>query len=505
MRKLTTGNKTNFAIFAIIIIMIIGLIIMFLTKVLNIDKQIYQIDSGTFFYDKNNNPIKLEEEGTLQAKWDGNYYLKDSNKQQYNMGEHVVTFNKKTLNVNTYGKIYQIQIDGKVQEKNGNNKIVNFNEENFYKLEDRKYLITANKIYNDTKTLNTKYYLMVIIDKAGNAFLLNNEINSRVINPMIIKTDTYEFDVANEKLKYQEKEIDLKKVLGSTNLYKENTEQKDIAKEDNTSNQTIIENNNTTNNTNNNNNNSTMNNFNNNTNNNFNNTTNNVINGSESQTGNNNSNSQNNQENQNNQGNQNNQDNKDEENKTELTKSVSLRSVTPTSSTLDVKYNVNDPENKYQTVYLTIDGDIGKNIALDKTTNQYKITGLTPNTEYSIKLMTREISSEGETIETVEDVINVRTNEIQSSLLITEVSLNKIYFNLKLDPNYLFDSANLVLYVDGNKEETIKVNVDSAVSNSGFSGNFKYKYGNVILIRIENAEYNGENVNTDISVKFKNY
>ena len=165
----------------------------------------------------------------------------------------------------------------------------------------------------------------------------------------------------------------------------------------------------------------------------------------------------------------------------------------------------NDPENKYQTVYLTIDGDIGKNIALDKTTNQYTITGLTPNTEYSIKLMTREISSEGETIETVEDVINVRTNEIQSSLLITEVSLNKIYFNLKLDPNYLFDSANLVLYVDGNKEETIKVNVDSAVSNSGFSGNFKYKYGNVILIRIENAEYNGENVNTDISVKFKNY
>ena len=86
MRKLTTGNKTNFAIFAIIIIMIIGLIIMFLTKVLNIDKQIYQIDSGTFFYDKNNNPIKIEEEGTLQAKWDGNYYLKDSNKQQYNMG-----------------------------------------------------------------------------------------------------------------------------------------------------------------------------------------------------------------------------------------------------------------------------------------------------------------------------------------------------------------------------------------------------------------------------------
>ena len=62
MRKLTAGNKTNFTIFAIIIILIIALLIFCLSRVLNTDKQIYQIDSGTFFYDKDNNPIKLEDE-----------------------------------------------------------------------------------------------------------------------------------------------------------------------------------------------------------------------------------------------------------------------------------------------------------------------------------------------------------------------------------------------------------------------------------------------------------
>ncbi len=64
----------------------------------------------------------------------------------------------------------------------------------------------------------------------------------------------------------------------------------------------------------------------------------------------------------------------DDKNKTELAKSVSLRSITPTSSTLTVQYNIQDPEDKYQTVYLTIDGDVGRNISLDKSANQYIIT-----------------------------------------------------------------------------------------------------------------------------------
>ena len=491
MRKLSAGNKTNFALFAFVILLIIGVIVICLTKVLNIDKTIYQINSGTFFYDKENDPIKLEDDATLQAKWDGNYYLKNSTtNEQYNMGPTPVAYNTRTTQINIYGKSYKIDIDGSVQENIGVTNVKNYNEDCFYKLADRKYLIISNKIYNETETLNAKYYLLIIIDKAGNAFLLNNEIDSKVINPIKIKTSSFEFDVANEKIKYQEKEIDLKKVLGSTNLYKEKDEEQKIASSDNNANGNVI--NNITNNTTNNNNSSTI--INVGGNNNDNGTGNNGNNGNNNGTGNNGNNSV---------GNNNNSS--EDENKTVLAKSVSLRGVTPTSSSLTVQYNVQDPESKYQTVYLLIDGGIGKNIALDKSESQYTIKDLSPNTEYSIKLMTREYDDEGESVETIEDIITVKTKEIETDLKITKITSSNIYYNLKLDSNYLFDSANLVLYVDGKKEETQKVNINSSISSNGFSGSFKYQYGSVVLIRLEDAQYNDEYINTDISTKIKNY
>lgn len=515
MRKLSVGNKTNFALFAFIILLIIGVIVVCLTKVLNIDKTIYQINSGTFFYDKENDSIKLEDDATLQAKWDGNYYLKDLvTNEQYNMGATPIAYNTRTTQIDIYGKVYKIDIDGSVQEKIGVTNIKNYNEDSFYKLADRKYLIISNKIYNETETLNTKYYLLIIIDKAGNAFLLNNEIDSKVINPIKIKTSSFEFDVANEKIKYQEKEIDLKKVLGSTNLYQEKDDEQKIVSSDNNTNDNVINNttnNNTTNNnTTNNNATNTIINVGGNTTNNGNGTENN--NGSNNNS-NSNSNNGNNSSNDNvNNGNENNgnnssdsNDSSQDENKTPLAKSVSLRGVTPTSSSLTVQYNVQDPESKYQTVYLLIDGDIGKNIALDKSGNQYVIKDLSPNTEYTIKLMTREYDDEGESVETIEDIINVKTKEIETDLKITKITSSKIYYNLKLDSNYLFDSANLVLYVDGKKEGTQKVNINSSISSNGFSGSFKYKYGSVILIRLEDAQYNDEYISTDISTKIKNY
>lgn len=474
MRKLTAGNKTNFTIFAIIIILIIALLIFCLSRVLNTDKQIYQIDSGTFFYDKDNNPIKLEDEASLQAKWDGNYYLQDASKQKYNMGGQVVAYKTTTAQTTIYGKAYKIQTDGNVEKVSGETKISNYREDNFYKLEDRKYLITSSRIYNETETLNTKNYLIVIIDKAGNAYLLNNEIDSKIISPIKIKTDTFVFDVANEKLTCEDKDIDLKRVLGSTNMYEEkkNNVIEEVKTADNTSNTIIntnppIYNNSST--INNNNINST------------NNSTTTIISGGTNTS-------------------------TDDKNKTELAKSVSLRSITPTSSTLTVQYNIQDPEDKYQTVYLTIDGDVGRNISLDKSANQYIITGLSPNTEYSVKLNSRELDENGEAVETIEDLVNVRTTDIQAYIAITKVTLNQIYFNLKLDTNYAFDTCDVALYVDGKREEIFKkVDINEACSQDGFTGSFKYKYGSIIEVKLENVRYNEKSINTNISTKIKNY
>lgn len=522
MRKLTAGNKINFTVFAIIIVIIIIILVIFLNHVLSLDKQIYEIEAQTFLYDIENNPIKLSENAKMQEKWDGNYHLETIDKEQYNLGPQVISYKTNTSQVDLYGDIYQIHLDGSVEKLSGNNKVKSSSGDNIYKLADRKYVITSPDITNDTGKLNTEDYLIITIDRAGNTLLMNNEINSKTIKPMKIITPSFEFDIANEKLIYNEKEIDLKKIIGSTNEYKEKEKI-----EENTTNELITnelpenQTNTVDSNYNSNDNSKTNvienqiaqiadqvqqqsgyistqinNNYNSNNNNN-----------SNIQINNNNNNIQldNNSNSNNNIQIENKEDDESDNNKVPLAKSISLRSVTPTSSTLLVQYNVTDPESKYQTVYLTVDGDTDKTIALDKNKTTYTVTGLTPNTDYKVTLASRELDENGEMVQNINDIVSVRTSKINTSLEISRVTTKKIYFNLRMDSNYVFDSAVLVLYIDGQKIETINVDLEKASQSSGWDGSFDYTYGNEVIIKLENAKYNGQDVNVDISAKFKNY
>lgn len=483
MRKLTAGNKINFAMFALIVIIIIVLLVVFLMQVLKADRQIYQIEANTFLYDSEYNPIELENAATMKLEWDGNYHIKIPGNETYNAGEQVVIYNKSTAQVDLYGKIYQVFEDATVETLSGNNPITDFTKDRFYKLADRKYMIISNQIENENATVSTKRYLLVVLDKAGNTLLLNNELNAKTIKPMILETPTFRFDVANEKLIFGEDEIDLKKIIGSTNEYKEmeiasQDENENKIQEQNTSQDTPIINNGGSSTTITQNSETTQ-----------------IINGG----------TNNNGINDNQQGNNSNIQTGGETNQTPLDKSVSLRNVMPTSSTLIVSYNIIDPEGKYQTVYLTVDGDVNKTIALDKAQTQYVVTGLTPNAEYQVTMTSREINSDGTTTQNIEDSLTVRTAKIDSTMKITRIGINKIYFNFKMDSNYAFDSANVALYVDGAKVETMAVDINQSVSALGWTSSFSYDYGGEVVIRIEDAIYNGSRVDVDIQAKIKNY
>ena len=500
MRKLTSGNKINFAVFAIIIIVILAILIICLRYVMGLDSQVYQLEANTFLYDSQNVPVQLDNGGTMQAKWDGNYHIETEDGSSYNVGPQTVIYNKTTAQVNLYGKMYQVFSDASVETLSGSTEITEFYEDRFYKLADRKYLIISNNIKNDTETISTKRYLLIILDKAGNTLLLNNAINAKTINPMKLVTPSFTLDVANEKLTFNDNEdIDLTQILGTTNQYEESIQMADNENEENeqgeqgaTANppsQSTTTTESTTNN-----NSSQI-----------------IINGNIENNGNIGSTGNNlyvylfgdtgntgdsNNDNNNNSGGVNN---------TPLEKSISLRSSVATSSTITVNYNVTDPESKYQTVYILIDGDISRTIALDKSKTSYVVTGLTPNTDYQITMGAREINSDGTISENIEDVMTVRTNKINTSLSITRVSLTNIYFNIKMDSNYAFDSADVVLYVDGEEKERKSLDITSATSTNGWTSSFNYEYGNQIIIRIENAIYNGSFVTTDIQAKIGNY
>ena len=81
---------------------------------------------------------------------------------------------------------------------------------------------------------------------------------------------------------------------------------------------------------------------------------------------------------------------------------------------------------------------------------------------------------------------------------------NKIYFTLKIDKNYVFDSSDISLYVDGDKKQTLNVDIDEAISENGYTGSFDYVYGDMSVIKLENILYDGETQNINISTKFKN-
>ena len=222
MRKLSSGNKMNFIMFAFIVLVIMVIMLGVLTKGLKNVQEKYQVSKNVCIYDDKYNYINLESDAEISKKWTNNYYLKETDtKKEYKLGNYSVVYNKSKKSLDLFGTFYQVIKGGNVEKIAEHNAINNIQESKFYKIADRKYLIISKVIKNNSETLSTFNYLMVILDKSGNALLLNDDMNVKTINQMIINTDNFKFDVANEKLYFNEEEINLKKIIGSSNEYVE--------------------------------------------------------------------------------------------------------------------------------------------------------------------------------------------------------------------------------------------------------------------------------------------
>lgn len=490
MRSLAAGNKKRFAIFAIIIIIIIILLITCLRLALNHEVEEYRIESNVTLYDSEYEPLQPEEAGTITKKWDGNYYLTlDNTNETYKLNPEVVSYNGNNSQVTLYGDVFKVLLDGQVEKYSKDTTIRNTSEDAFYKIADRQYLMISNSIKNESGSISTSKYLYIIIDKSGNTLLLNNEIYARTINPIVLSTSSYRFDIANEKLIVGNEEINLKDIIGSTNEYVEKEEEKDMDW------QNLIP----------------------------------EYNGGTSENGSDNSgngqnadgsviNNQGGAQSGTNAGTSGNAGNggdtiinnsNSSTNQTPLSKSVSLRGAIATSSYIDIEYAVQDPQNRYQTVYAFVEAVGYENtIALDKNATTYRLTDLEPNTEYKITLGYKEITEDNEVVDNIEDVLSVRTTKINASIDITRVGTGskKVYFNLKLDQNYAFDYAKIALYVDGVKESDMDVNLTEAVKTAGWSNVLSYEnYGSEITLQLEGTSHDGSVVETNIQAKYRNY
>ena len=219
-RKYDLRNKRNFIIIMILMIAIICIFSLFIYKYNKTSKILYKIDTGSIIQDVNKNYLNTSEDAELRIRWNDNYYLIYQDKK-VNLGKKVIVYNTTTETMNLYGKFYEINSDGKVTTHNGETKIYTTNDPRFFKLDDREYLLVDSSIVSMDRSINANNYLLVELDKLGNAKLSNYKLNLKTISSTTLVTSTYKFDISNEKLTFNNLEIDLKKIIGSTNQYKE--------------------------------------------------------------------------------------------------------------------------------------------------------------------------------------------------------------------------------------------------------------------------------------------
>ena len=219
-RKYDLRNKRNFIIITILMIAIICIFSLFIHKYNTASKILYKVETGSIIQDVNKNYLNTSEDAELRIRWNDNYYLVYQD-QKINLGKKVIIYNTITGTINLYGRFYEINSDGRIISHNGETKLPSAKDPKFYKLDDREYLLVDKAIVSDDRSINASEYLLVELDKLGNAKLSNDTLNLKTVSSTTLVTSNYKFDIANEKLSFNNLEIDLKKIIGSSNQYEE--------------------------------------------------------------------------------------------------------------------------------------------------------------------------------------------------------------------------------------------------------------------------------------------
>lgn len=478
-RKLGKKNTILFVLFSLLII---GIIIIFFFGVkmfMQIGNKEYSVQSGSIIYDKDNKLIKLSNNGKIYKGYSASYMLKtkkDKENIKYNLGKDTVVFNSTDYKMYLYGSFYQVLLSGDVVKMNGRLEIIRDNGPFVYKLDDRKYLVVSKNLESEDNSIKTSNYLLIDIDKNGSVTLYNNELQERIIKPIVLNCDNFKFDIANEKLVISSKIVNLKEVNGSTNYFvakkdddgniieptKEDLEKDETPETDNTNDYYASYFNKITKS--------------------FNNLTNSVIQGSA-------------------------KNDSDNTNKNlDLTRWLSLSDVSVSVNSITVNYNVFDPNNEYNSVFIDFESSNLnglKRIQLSKESNSYIINELIPDTEYKITM--GYTLQENPKQEVYDDIVKVKTNKPDYRINVTKVTQNKVYFNVKIDSNYVIENGNIAMYVDDELYKVSKIDIKKASTKAGWDSSFDFeRKQSMVELKLENLKYNGNDIDINVSYKYKN-
>lgn len=218
-RKLNSSIKKFFIIFGAIVVVVSSALGFFAISNATKSKEMYTVSQDCSAYDTNGSKVYLSKGATVKRSWNDEWVMKDDDSNVYVLGKNTVIFDEGILKV--FGGGYQVVSNSDVNQLPRYFELTVLNESSFFKLADRRYLVVGDNIGGgENSSINTNKYLYIVMDKSGNALLLNDAICYKTKNATSITFDGRIFDIANEKLTLAEDTvIDCKTIIGSTNEY----------------------------------------------------------------------------------------------------------------------------------------------------------------------------------------------------------------------------------------------------------------------------------------------
>ena len=458
MRKLNKKNKTYIAIlltFVVIVFIATAVFAYFKIKDMNIKYNIYK---DSYLFNSKKELLYVTDDTYAKKDFLGRYYVNIDGKKVY-LGNSGVIYNASSRNVTLLGIFYEVLKNGEVEKLKGESIISCTNSNRIFKIEDRKYLLVGPNLKSSDGVLTAKDYVIIELDKVGNGYIYNKDMNIKSFKDTFIDTGDFKLMINEEKLTIGEIEVNLKDINGSTNEYNERKKGTNQAAGKGTGGGDSG-----------------------------------LIDGGDGG------------------------ENKKTEEIVKVEKYVARKtSIVNTTASLDsitINYVVYDPFTEYKGLYLVLfdsNGDRLGTYEMDMSLTTYTINELKAHKNYKMDFYYIYQDENGNNIDTLFDTVTIQTKNFKAHLSLEMVTDDSVRYILKVDDGYVLDNATIELsIIEGDEvistksHELNKANLTAAAGNDGFIDTFSDLdlSGEFVKLTLKDCRYQGERIDITANYKF---
>ena len=215
-RKFDRKAKRMFGIFCGTVLGSIGIFAFGIVNVAQAQTEEYTLSPGEIVYDNQFELVSYGDSGKIVRGWDKNYSLVDSKNKEHNLGRQTVVYEPSTQTLTIWGGGYRFRQDGTVDRLGTKADITDLSEDGFYKLSNRKYVMTGDLITDDKNSVEASKWAYMVADKSGNVQMMNETQALKILDASWFSAGQLKFTLKDETLDLGlDRVVDLAMVMGS--------------------------------------------------------------------------------------------------------------------------------------------------------------------------------------------------------------------------------------------------------------------------------------------------